>query len=336
MTVKVAINGYGTIGKRIADAVGLQDDMLVVGVSKFTPNYEAELLLMKEYPLYVPREKKSAFEDLGFVVEGNVSDLIQESEVVIDCTPTNVCSGFAKEYEKSNKKYIFQGGAFMDTVPFHASTNFDAHFGREKARVPAPDITGLCRALKPLEERFSIKGIFGTVLHNVAGPQTPSVGARGVLPSLTPQLGKDGEDHDLNKLFPKIPVQVQTINMPELKLGLHAVYLELAQPVNPLEVIDVFEKTYRIRMVSGESGVTSLGEVEKLAEDLGRCRSELYENVIWRDGIKGNGKNLSFLQSIGIGSVVPENVDCIRALMQVTDDKMTSILKTNKNLNIDI
>ena len=30
----VAINGYGTIGKRVADAVAAQDDMKIIGVSK--------------------------------------------------------------------------------------------------------------------------------------------------------------------------------------------------------------------------------------------------------------------------------------------------------------
>ena len=28
----VAINGYGTIGKRVADAVAAQDDMKIIGV----------------------------------------------------------------------------------------------------------------------------------------------------------------------------------------------------------------------------------------------------------------------------------------------------------------
>ena len=30
LTIKVAINGYGTIGKRVADAVDAQDDMEIV------------------------------------------------------------------------------------------------------------------------------------------------------------------------------------------------------------------------------------------------------------------------------------------------------------------
>ena len=31
--IRVAVNGYGVIGKRVADAVGSQDDMEVVGVA---------------------------------------------------------------------------------------------------------------------------------------------------------------------------------------------------------------------------------------------------------------------------------------------------------------
>ena len=33
-TIRVAINGFGTIGKRVADAVDAQDDMEVVGVTR--------------------------------------------------------------------------------------------------------------------------------------------------------------------------------------------------------------------------------------------------------------------------------------------------------------
>ena len=32
--IKVAINGFGTIGKRVADAVDSHDDLEVVGVTK--------------------------------------------------------------------------------------------------------------------------------------------------------------------------------------------------------------------------------------------------------------------------------------------------------------
>lgn len=37
--IKVAINGYGVIGKRVADAVRAQEDMELLGVSDVTTDY---------------------------------------------------------------------------------------------------------------------------------------------------------------------------------------------------------------------------------------------------------------------------------------------------------
>jgi glyceraldehyde-3-phosphate dehydrogenase (NAD(P)) len=51
--IKVAINGYGTIGKRVADAVAVQKDMKVIGVSKTRPNAEAFVAKQRGYPLYI-------------------------------------------------------------------------------------------------------------------------------------------------------------------------------------------------------------------------------------------------------------------------------------------
>ena len=45
--VKVAINGYGTIGKRVADAIDAQDDMEVVGVTKTGPSFGCEMALRR-------------------------------------------------------------------------------------------------------------------------------------------------------------------------------------------------------------------------------------------------------------------------------------------------
>ena len=47
MVVKVAINGYGTIGKRVADAIDAQDDMEIVGVTKTRPSFGCDLAVRK-------------------------------------------------------------------------------------------------------------------------------------------------------------------------------------------------------------------------------------------------------------------------------------------------
>ncbi|MDP7282720.1 MAG: hypothetical protein QF475_03740, partial [Candidatus Undinarchaeales archaeon] len=71
--IKVAINGYGTIGKRVADAVSKQDDMELVGVTKTRPTWEAKNAIKKGYRLFcgIP-ENKSKFEEAGIELVGDI------------------------------------------------------------------------------------------------------------------------------------------------------------------------------------------------------------------------------------------------------------------------
>ena len=69
---KIAVNGYGTIGKRVADAVRAQDDMEIIGISKRTPNYEAAVAHQLGYDIYAPAENVEAFEKAGMPAAGSV------------------------------------------------------------------------------------------------------------------------------------------------------------------------------------------------------------------------------------------------------------------------
>ena len=57
MVIKVAINGYGTIGKRVADAAAQQDDMEIVGVTKRRPTFEAKMAIKNGFPFYAASEE---------------------------------------------------------------------------------------------------------------------------------------------------------------------------------------------------------------------------------------------------------------------------------------
>ena len=50
--IRVGVNGYGTIGGRVADAVTKQKDMELVGVTKFTPDYRAKLAIDRGIQIY--------------------------------------------------------------------------------------------------------------------------------------------------------------------------------------------------------------------------------------------------------------------------------------------
>ena len=58
---KVAINGYGTIGKRVADAVKAQDDLEIVGVSKTKSNYQSTVAYQLGFDIYAPTTSFTSF-----------------------------------------------------------------------------------------------------------------------------------------------------------------------------------------------------------------------------------------------------------------------------------
>ena len=51
-TIKVAVNGYGVIGKRVADAVRAQEDMELLGVSDVTADYRVATAITLGIPVY--------------------------------------------------------------------------------------------------------------------------------------------------------------------------------------------------------------------------------------------------------------------------------------------
>ena len=82
--INVSVNGYGTIGKRVADAIVQQPDMKLIGVSKTKPNHEAKTAVDKKYPLYVVKGAEESFSGVGFEVEGTIEEMIENSDIVVD------------------------------------------------------------------------------------------------------------------------------------------------------------------------------------------------------------------------------------------------------------
>src|SRR5512139_1599210 len=138
MTAKVAINGYGTIGKRVADAVAVQDDMEVAGVVKTRPSFEAKMAIEKGYELYAAsNENLDDFRKSKIEVSGTLVDLLDKADIVIDATPGDTGEEYKKLYEKHGVKAIWQGGEEHELTgfSFNSEANYHDAMGRQFARV---------------------------------------------------------------------------------------------------------------------------------------------------------------------------------------------------------
>ena len=168
----VAINGYGTIGKRVADAVAAQDDMKVIGVSKTRPNYEARTAVEeKGYPLYIGiPEREQLFKDAGIEIAGTVEEMIQEADVVVDCTPGSIGPQNLEMYKKAGVKAIYQGGEDHDLtgLSFNSFGNYDDSYGADYT--VSCNTTGLTRTLSTIDPIADIKKVRAVMVRRGSDP----------------------------------------------------------------------------------------------------------------------------------------------------------------------
>ena len=83
-----------------------------------------------------------------------------------------------------------------------------------------------------------------------------------------------------------------------------------------------------------EDRIPTTAEVMEMARDIGRKWGALHEIFGWEDGVKLVGDRLYYFQAIHQESdVIPENVDCIRALMGVEGDWRKSVAKTDESIS---
>jgi glyceraldehyde-3-phosphate dehydrogenase (NAD(P)) len=334
VVIKVAINGYGTIGKRVADAASQQDDMEIIGVTKRRPTFEAKMAVKNGFSLYAASEEFiKGFEEEEIPVVGTLSDLLSNADIVIDCTPKK--SGYLDTYKKANIKAIFQGGEkhALTGLSFNALANYDKAIGADYVRVVSCNTTGLCRTLYPLQDSFGIENVTAVMIRRGADPWDSK---NGPINAIEPVL-KVPSHHgpDVQSVMPDLNIQTTAVKVPTTIMHLHSVVAKLKNPTKTQDVIDLWDNTPRIKFVCSKHGIKSTAQIMELAKDLGQKRSDLFEIAIWRDGVHVVDNVLYYYQAIHQESdVVPENIDAIRAMCNLQTDKMTSINKTNEAMGI--
>ena len=146
MSIKVAINGYGTIGKRVADAVDAQDDMEVVGVTKTGPSFGCDLAVKKGFPLYCTfddADRIARFGEQGYECSGGLSDLLAIADVVVDCSPGKMGADNLAKYQAAGVKYLFLGGEkhALTGLSYTSSANHAENLNAQGTRVDSCNTT---------------------------------------------------------------------------------------------------------------------------------------------------------------------------------------------------
>lgn len=127
---KIGLVGYGVIGKRVADAINVQDDMTLVGVCDVISDWRIQNAVRKNYDIYAATtEAEKEMKASGISVTGNMQDLLNKVHLVVDCTPKNIAAKNVEIYKKKRIKFILQGGEKRKrlAIPLVQKTIIDLH-----------------------------------------------------------------------------------------------------------------------------------------------------------------------------------------------------------------
>ena len=336
--IRVGVNGYGTIGKRVADAVAAQPDMELVGVAKTRPNFEAEAALRRGYDLYaaIP-DRADAFADAGVETAGVLSDMLEAVDVVVDCCPSGIGAENQPMYEAHDVKAIYQGGedAEIAEASFNARGSFETARGADHVRVVSCNTTGLSRVLAPLEETYGIEKVRATLVRRGGDPAQSD---RGPINDILPDPVEVPSHHgpDVNTILPDVEIDTLGLTVPATQMHTHSLNVTLETEPDREAVIDLLSAQDRTLLIPEAAGIDGAGKLKEYAMDVGRSRGDLYENCIWERSVNLSGRDLYLFQNVHQeADVVPENVDAIRAIC--TDlPAEESIARTNETMGIGL
>lgn len=335
--VRVAVNGYGVIGKRVADAVTFQDDMELVGVSDVVYDYRIRVAVERGYPVYasVP-ESRAEMEAAGIPVAGGLEDLLRRVDVVVDCAPKKIAARNKERYEAAGVKGIFQGGEKHELTgySFVAQVNYEGAVGRDFARVVSCNTTALSRVMHALHRRDWVKKARAVLLRRGTDPWESH--ENGMINTVIPETKVPShQGPDARTVIPDLDITTLAGAGPYNLSHIHFAMVETTRPVSVDELRDALWDEPRVAFVRASDGLVALNSVIELMRDLDRPRGDMWEVAVWEDALEADEREVYLtFQVHNEAIVVPETVDCIRALSGIEPDGAASIRKTDAAMGI--
>jgi glyceraldehyde-3-phosphate dehydrogenase (NAD(P)) len=335
--IRVAVNGYGVIGKRVAAAVAQQEDMSLAGVADVVTDWRARTVTRHGLRLFgATSEHVNGMRAAGLEVAGVLDDLLDEADVVVDCTPKRVAAGNIDVYRRRGLKFIVQGGEKHEVTghSFVAESNYETALDREATRVVSCNTTSIVRTLTVLKRAGLLLRARGTLLRRATDPWESHDG--GIMNTLVPEPEiPSHQGPDARSVDPDLDVVTMAVKVPETLAHLHYWSVQMTRPAGKDEVLDAFRTSSRIALINITDGLAALNSVKELMADLGRPHDNLYEVALWADMLRVQGDELFYAYMVDNQAIViPETIDAIRALMGTTRTATESIAVTNAALGI--
>ena len=333
----IAVIGYGVIGKRVADAINVQDDMNLVGVCDVISDWRIQTAIKKGYSVFAATGQAMGQMKMSEIpVAGSMQNLLGQVDLVVDCTPKNIAAKNVEVYKKQGIKFILQGGEKHETTghSFSAENNYSTALNIDATRVVSCNTTSILRTLTALKRADLLDYARGTLLRRATDPWESHLG--GIMNTMVPE--KEIPSHqgpDAQSVDPDLDVITSAVKVPQTLSHMHYWNVKLKKEASKEEVLNAFKTSTRIKLIHYDQGLVSNNTIKEMFMDMGRPWGDMYEVALWEDMLKVQGDELFYAYVVDNQAIViPETIDAIRALTGIETDGTKSIAKTNESLGI--
>ncbi len=257
------MNGYGSIGSRIAQFIADDKDIEVAGVGKYSPDEKVADAISRGFKVFVPKNKIDSFKN--YRIAGSIEEIIPSCDLVIDASPGGLgYENKKKIYEPSNARAIFQGGEKITgeksvaQLIFNSRVNYEKAFERQFTMQGSCNVTGMGRIIQPLKEKYGkrIKRLDATLLRRWADLDDSKTPVKDSIE----WTAKPHHDEDVKSYMgADTPLFIRVFKVPTRQMHVHLMDIRFDGPAPSVsEITDLYKNEYGVATLYGVKGTKDI------------------------------------------------------------------------------
>lgn len=315
--MKLFINGYGNIGKRLATAVLQDNEMELIGVAKYTPDDKIYEALDNNLDVYVPQNRLDLFQKKGYEIAGTIDEACKQSDLILDASKEG--GGFEnkrKFYRPLQKPAIFQGGedrhgqySVADMI-HNSRVNYERASGKKYVIQGSCNVSGMGRLMQPLIENYGkqIKRFDVTLIRRWADLEDSKEVKDSIEWDRNPHHQEDVKD-----FIPTANLFVDALKVPSRMMHVHQMIIRFDSKAPTKDtLIDVFRDEFGVALFGSAKGTA---DVRNMALQLGFPHGDTHMVHIHQEVLKVQDDVAKIVYSDDqTGMVIPENYLLIQSM----------------------
>ncbi|CAI9832834.1 Glyceraldehyde-3-phosphate dehydrogenase [Nitrosopumilaceae archaeon] len=314
---RVFVNGYGSIGRRIAAVISDDPEVELAGVGRHTPSGDIRAIASGGIRVYAPAARVHEFEGLG--VSGTIESVLPSCDLVVDASPGGMGARNKRDlYLPLGVRAVYQGGetspgggAPSDLI-FNSAANYSGAAPLDHVIQGSCNVTGMGRIIGPLRAAFPgrLERLDVTLVRRWA-----DIGQDAEIPD-TVEISRSPHHGDdvLSYMGTDVPLHVRAVKVPTRQMHLHLLDARFSGGApDPGDVHAAYAGAPGVAVLWGAGGTR---QVREFAETAGFAFGDTGMVHLHAEMTSSAGDTVKMIYSDDqTGIVIPDNHMLVQAML---------------------